>query len=994
MDIVILGAAMPFGPNTLKFKSLGGSETAQLMLGKELAKQGHRVLQLTNLPAPGEPDFIPPGSMGEDGVRYIPIEAWQGLVCSTPHDLLIISRDMRHAGVPHQAKHAVFWAHDLATHTFMAPALQSLSFNIDEIWAVSNWHADQIHSVTGYPRERIIAMRNGIVDVRDDTVVTPTFGTPERKDKTLIFAARPERGLEALVREGGIMERLPEFKLRVSMYAHFPEHMKPMYDYCRARIEALPNVEYLGSLSQSQMRAAIAESSAYVYPTMFEETSCILARECIETFTPMLTNQVGALPETLGDCGFFLEDFRIEQFENRYTKPSLGWNTDEYCEAFANMVRWWHTDRAEVYRNKLSDAQIQRHEDNDLYWGGVAQAAAARVGAYETSSIFSRAWSLVRDGDVIPAIALLRANEGELRGASLHLLDQLLHEYAFVESDEALAKHYAMCHDKLAAEDQHFHSDMTTVVPQSPRWQAVAAQLARLPEGARVLDFGCAEGVQVIAWAKVFPKLQFVGVDFADMALANAEKHAMNNGVGCQVQFRHAAHEEDFFDEANPFDAIICTEVLEHQPEPWTLLQKVERYCKPGGRVILTTPFGEWETDQWEQFNRMWNRQHIWQVDAYAYDVMLVNKQGVDTALVPGNVMPDGRARGHLCVSYTADQTPIPALDPLAKAAKHHPRETCAATLIAKDASKTIRNTLESIKSSVQMVRVVVDEATKDRTAQVIIEFAADNPWLYVEVIRGPAIKNREWGFDDARNLSIETIETDWFFWIDTDEYLSSSIKKFLRSNALDSYGIHQHHFSVEPRGVPAQIDRPSRLCRSKMRFFGKVHEHAETGYNEGPGYAILIPDADIGHVGYVNEPIRRARFERNFPFLEWDRELNPDRKLGTYLWFRDILHRLRYAQEQQNGPMIFALANEAVQFYNTHGEQIVSFGMGAEAALSYLSEAYRVLGRGRQVDVLIALDGQQVKFGGIVEDVSQVLTPIRKLLDGELEKARGKYWR
>lgn len=91
---------------------------------------------------------------------------------------------------------------------------------------------------------------------------------------------------------------------------------------------------------------------------------------------------------------------------------------------------------------------------------------------------------------------------------------------------------------------------------------------------------------------------------------------------------------------------------------------------------------------------------------------------------------------------------------------------------------------------------------------------------------------------------------------------------------------------------------------------------------------------------------------------------------------------------------MIFALANEAVQFYNTHGEQIVSFGMGAEAALSYLSEAYRVLGRGRQVDVLIALDGQQVKFGGIVEDVSQVLTPIRKLLDGELEKARGKYWR
>ena len=988
MDVIILGAAMPFGPNTLKFKSLGGSETAQLMLGKELAKLGHRVLQLTNLPAPGQPDYIPPGTMGEDGVRYIPVEAWQGLVCSTPHDLLIISRDMRHAGVPHQAKHCVFWAHDLATHTFMAPALQSLSFNIDEIWAVSNWHADQIHSVTGYPRERIVAMRNGIVDVRDHTVVTPTFGAPERKDKTLIFAARPERGLEALVREGGIMERLPEFKLRVSMYAHFPEHMKPLYDFCQQRIAALPNVEYIGSLTQSQMRNAIAESSAYVYPTMFEETSCILARECIETFTPMLTNEVGALPETLGECGFFLEDFRIEQFENRYTKPSLEWNTDEYCEAFANMIRWWHSDRA-VHRHARRFAAMQaRHDKGDLYWDGVAKAAVARVGVYASESLFSRAWSLVRDGDVIPAIALLRKNEGELRGAPLYLLDQLLHDYDFVTSPEKMAAHYAMCHDKLAAEDKNFHSDMTAVVPQSPRWQAVAAQLAKLPDGARVLDFGCAEGVQLLAWAKAFPHLIFTGVDFAEMAIENARKHATTQHANVEFDMVGA------FDHSRRFDAIICTEVLEHQPEPWTLLQQVEGYCNPGGRVILTTPFGEWETDQWEQFGRMWNRQHIWQVDAYAYDIMLANKQGVDTALIPANVMPDGRARGHLCVSYTADQTPIPAIDPLDKAAKHYPRQTCAAALIAKDAAKTIRNTLESIKSSVQTIRVVVDEATKDRTIQVITEFAADNPWLYVEVVRGPAIKPREWGFDDARNLSIEGIETDWYLWIDTDEYLSHPLSKFLRSNALDSYGIHQHHFSVEPRGAPAQIDRPSRLCRSKMRFYGKVHEHAEVTYNGGPGYAILIPDADIGHVGYVNESIRRARFERNFPFLEWDRELNPDRKLGTYLWFRDILHRLRYAQEAQNAPAIFALAKEAIEFYNTHGEQIVSFGMGAEAALAYLSEANRVLGRGRQVDVVIALDGQPVKFGGIVEDVSQILTPIRKLLDGELEKAKGKYWR
>lgn len=988
MDIIILGAAMPFGPDTLKFKSLGGSETAQMMLGKELAKLGHRVIQLTNLPAPGEPDFIPPGTLAPDGVRYLPIDQWQGLVCSTPHDLLIVSRDMRFAGVPHQAKHAVFWAHDLATYSFMAPALGQLAFNIDEIWAVSSWHADQIHSVTGYPRERIIAMRNGIVDVRDADVVLPSFIPQEKLDKTLIYAARPERGLEALVREGGIMERLPEFKLRVSMYAHFPEHMKPLYDYCRQRIEALPNVEYLGSLTQSQMRTAIGESSAYVYPTMFEETSCILARECIEQFTPFLTNKVGALPETLGACGFFLEDFRIEEFENRYTKPSLEWNTDEYCEAFAKMIRWWHSDAAEVYRNRLSDAQIQRHEDCDLYWDGVAKAAVQRVRAYETSSLFSRAWSLVRDGDVIPAITLLQQHEQFLEPQSLHLLDQLLHEYDFIKSPEAMAKHYEMCHNRLAAEDPQFHSDTVDVVPHSPRWQAVAAQLAKLPPGSAVLDYGCAEGVQVIAWAKAFPKLHFSGCDFAEMAIKNACKHATEHNVPLAVW-----NTLDI-EPLEQYDAVICTEVLEHQPEPWALLQKVEGYCKPGGRVILTTPFGEWETDQWEKFGRMWNRQHIWQIDAYAYDIMLSDKPGVETALVPANVMPDGRARGHLCVSYSADHQPIPAIDPLKKAFAHYPRQTCAAAIIAKDASKTIRNTLDSIKSSVQSIRVVVDGDTSDRTVQVVTEFAADNPWLHVEIIRGPAIKPREWGFDDARNLSIDGLPTDWFFWIDADEYLSAPVVKFLRSNALSSYAIHQHHFSVEPRGAPAQIDRPSRLCRVGMSFYGKVHEHAEVSYNGGPGFATLIPDADIGHVGYVNEDVRRRRFERNFPFLEWDREVNPDRKLGAYLWFRDIIHRLRYAQAANDRASVFALANEAIQFYGANVDQITSFGMGIEAALSYITEANRILGRGRQVDVVVALDGQPIKFGGLIDDVSYVLAPIRKLLDPELEKSRGKYWR
>lgn len=39
------------------------------------------------------------------------------------------------------------------------------------------------------------------------------------------------------------------------------------------------------------------------------------------------------------------------------------------------------------------------------------------------------------------------------------------------------------------------------------------------------------------------------------------------------------------------FDGAICTEVIEHVEEPWTLLKEIGRVLQPGGRIILTTPF-------------------------------------------------------------------------------------------------------------------------------------------------------------------------------------------------------------------------------------------------------------------------------------------------------------------------------------------------------------------------------------------------------------------
>lgn len=39
------------------------------------------------------------------------------------------------------------------------------------------------------------------------------------------------------------------------------------------------------------------------------------------------------------------------------------------------------------------------------------------------------------------------------------------------------------------------------------------------------------------------------------------------------------------------FDVVICEQVLEHVTEPWQSMQTLAKLCKPGGHVIITTPF-------------------------------------------------------------------------------------------------------------------------------------------------------------------------------------------------------------------------------------------------------------------------------------------------------------------------------------------------------------------------------------------------------------------
>lgn len=99
---------------------------------------------------------------------------------------------------------------------------------------------------------------------------------------------------------------------------------------------------------------------------------------------------------------------------------------------------------------------------------------------------------------------------------------------------------------------------------------------AGLEAGGRVLDVGC--GLK--PYEECFANATYVGIDVEESGREASEKTADAYFNGLDIPY----DEEDF-------DAVLCTEVLEHCVDPTRLLAEMHRVLKPGGRLLVTVPF-------------------------------------------------------------------------------------------------------------------------------------------------------------------------------------------------------------------------------------------------------------------------------------------------------------------------------------------------------------------------------------------------------------------
>ena len=110
---------------------------------------------------------------------------------------------------------------------------------------------------------------------------------------------------------------------------------------------------------------------------------------------------------------------------------------------------------------------------------------------------------------------------------------------------------------------------------------------SQLPlSGKRVLDVGCGGGILADSMAR--KGAEVLGIDLASKALRVAQLHALEARTP-RVQYREVSVEALAAEQPASFDAVTCMELLEHVPDPASVVRACATLVKPGGWVFFST---------------------------------------------------------------------------------------------------------------------------------------------------------------------------------------------------------------------------------------------------------------------------------------------------------------------------------------------------------------------------------------------------------------------
>ncbi|MBU0498756.1 MAG: bifunctional 2-polyprenyl-6-hydroxyphenol methylase/3-demethylubiquinol 3-O-methyltransferase UbiG [Gammaproteobacteria bacterium] len=118
--------------------------------------------------------------------------------------------------------------------------------------------------------------------------------------------------------------------------------------------------------------------------------------------------------------------------------------------------------------------------------------------------------------------------------------------------------------------------------PLRHRW---IAELSSGLRGKQILDVGCGGGILTESLAS--DGADVTGIDMGEGPLAVARLHLLESGL--DIQYQRIPVERLAQEMPGHFDVVTCMEMLEHVPDPASVVAACQRLVKPGGPVFFST---------------------------------------------------------------------------------------------------------------------------------------------------------------------------------------------------------------------------------------------------------------------------------------------------------------------------------------------------------------------------------------------------------------------
>lgn len=279
-------------------------------------------------------------------------------------------------------KFRIFWAHDLPGD----PESNVLGNNgwdkFHKIVFVSNWQMQAYINAYQIPWSKCTVIKHGIEPI-------PRIEKPEDYKIKLIYTPTPHRGLNILI---PVFQKLCEKygDIELDVYSSFKlygfddrdKEFEHLFEQCRDH----PQINYHGSVSNDEVRAALQRADIFAYPSIWPETFCLSLLEAMSAGCLCVHSNYGCLYETAANWTYMYQLHEDSQMhaailyaildkaicEVRDKAPIIESLTSSQSAYVASFFNW--EDKAKQWENLLS-AIIAENPSKEIGQGNFSYRA-------------------------------------------------------------------------------------------------------------------------------------------------------------------------------------------------------------------------------------------------------------------------------------------------------------------------------------------------------------------------------------------------------------------------------------------------------------------------------------------------------------------------------------------------------------------------------------------------------------------------------------------